>query len=107
MPGFRAGILRSTRGVRGGVALARDPSDITLLEIFEACQGILTAGYCRNSGSGGNCSFHEAMGELHDATTSVLARWTLADLLRRPAWCPADGESDCRMFFEGCRDLLD
>ncbi|MDO8705777.1 MAG: Rrf2 family transcriptional regulator [Sulfuricaulis sp.] len=32
----RAGLLKSTRGGEGGVALARDPSSITLLDIFEA-----------------------------------------------------------------------
>lgn len=35
----RAGLLRSVRGPGGGVALARDPGAISLLDIFEAIEG--------------------------------------------------------------------
>src|SRR3954462_11362195 len=35
----RAGVLRSQRGVKGGYAFARDPSDITVLEIVELLDG--------------------------------------------------------------------
>lgn len=37
------GILRSSRGVDGGYALARDPSEISLLELVEAIEGPLAA----------------------------------------------------------------
>jgi Rrf2 family protein len=33
------GLLRSTRGVIGGYALARDPHEISLLDIIEAVEG--------------------------------------------------------------------
>ncbi len=33
------GLLRSTRGVDGGYMLARDPSEITLLDVIEAVEG--------------------------------------------------------------------
>lgn len=35
------GLLRSTRGVDGGYALARDPNEITLLDVIEAVEGPL------------------------------------------------------------------
>jgi Rrf2 family protein len=38
-----AGVLRSARGARGGYALARDPKDVTLLEVIEAVDGPLRA----------------------------------------------------------------
>ncbi|HIJ70057.1 MAG TPA: Rrf2 family transcriptional regulator [Planctomycetes bacterium] len=37
----RAGILKSKRGLHGGFFLARNPDDITLLEIVEAVDGSL------------------------------------------------------------------
>src|SRR6185436_961646 len=37
----RAGILRSQRGVKGGYSFARDPGDITVLEIVELLDGPL------------------------------------------------------------------
>jgi Rrf2 family transcriptional regulator, cysteine metabolism repressor len=37
----RAGLLRSQRGVHGGYAFARDPSEITVLEVVELLDGEL------------------------------------------------------------------
>ena len=34
-----AGLLHTSRGARGGVTLAREPKDITLLEVVEAIDG--------------------------------------------------------------------
>jgi Rrf2 family protein len=41
-----AGVLRATRGARGGVALARPADEITLLEIVEAIDGPLAVNAC-------------------------------------------------------------
>ena len=37
----RAGLLRSQRGVKGGYSFAREPSDITVLELVELLDGPL------------------------------------------------------------------
>ena len=37
----RAGVLRSQRGVKGGYSFAREPSDITVLELVELLDGPL------------------------------------------------------------------
>lgn len=42
----RAGILRTTRGVRGGYCLARDPSEITVKEVIEALEGNVYDVFC-------------------------------------------------------------
>jgi len=101
----RAGILRSTRGINGGVLLARKPDEIKLLEIVEACQGLLIANYCGQiEDMGGEvCTFHQAMAELHEVTVQTLSKWTLSDLLHCPAKPTGeDAETKCKMHFSGC-----
>jgi Rrf2 family protein len=41
-----AGVVRATRGARGGVALARDAADISLLDVMEAIDGPVTVIDC-------------------------------------------------------------
>jgi len=43
-----AGILQTKRGAQGGVVLARDPEDITLLEVVEAIDGPIMLNECVN-----------------------------------------------------------
>lgn len=82
----KQGLLEAEKGVKGGVRLALSPEDITLLAIVEACQGAIVGDFCKGDrASIGQCSFHRAAVELHDAITGVLARWTLAELLSKPA----------------------
>src|SRR5512134_369123 len=42
----REGIVESLRGVHGGFRLLRPPSDITLLEVFSAMQGVAPVNSC-------------------------------------------------------------
>jgi len=37
----RAGVLRSQRGVKGGYSFARDPNDVTVLDVVELLDGPL------------------------------------------------------------------
>jgi Rrf2 family transcriptional regulator, cysteine metabolism repressor len=67
----RAGVLRSQRGVKGGYAFARAPSELTVLELVELLDGPLGAG---------------AQGIFADAAAAareVLAATTVADLVER------------------------
>jgi len=52
-----AGLLHTSRGARGGVTLAREPKDITLLEVVEAIDGPIQLNEC--VGNSGACSFDE------------------------------------------------
>lgn len=63
-----AGLLHTSRGARGGVALARDAKDITLLEVVEAIDGPIQLNEC--VGDSGACSFDD-------------------DCPLRPVWCDA------------------
>ena len=69
----RAGILRSQRGVKGGYSVARDPAEITVLEIVELLDGPLG----RDAGG--------IFAEAAEAARATLAASTLADLLAREA----------------------
>ncbi|MDP8244368.1 MAG: Rrf2 family transcriptional regulator [Candidatus Hinthialibacter antarcticus] len=91
----KAGILRAHRGVSGGVTLFRQPEDVTLLEIVEACQGKLLGDYCKETDQiEDTCGFHQAMYQVHKSTTEILNQWKLSDLARKP---DAVEHSDCRM----------
>ena len=67
----RAGILRSQRGVKGGYSFARDPSDITVLEIVELLDGPV--------GAGAESIFAEAAA----SARAVFAKATIADVVER------------------------
>ena len=66
-----AGLLHTSRGAHGGVTLAREAKDITLLEVVEAIDGPIQLNEC--VGDSGTCSF--------DATCPL-----------RPVWCDAQEE---------------
>lgn len=107
----RSGVLRSVRGARGGVIIARNPSQITLLEIVENCQGTILGDYCEGVGPGEtalSCRFHRVMAELHDHVVRNLASCTLAELLACPApiFRRRQGKvSKCRMALGDGADL--
>jgi Rrf2 family transcriptional regulator, cysteine metabolism repressor len=69
----RAGVLKSQRGVRGGYSFARDPSEITVLEVVELLDGAF--------GSDAEGTFAEAAA----AARAVLSGTTVADVIEREA----------------------
>jgi Rrf2 family cysteine metabolism transcriptional repressor len=72
----RAGILQSQRGVKGGYTFAREPSDVTVLEVVELLEGELGA-----DAAGSTPVWTEAV----DAVRSVLAGTTIAEVAEREA----------------------
>ena len=66
-----AGLLHTSRGARGGVTLARDAKDISLLEVIEAIDGPIQLNEC--VGEDGECTFDE-------------------DCVLRPVWSEAQQE---------------
>jgi len=51
------GLLHTSRGARGGVTLAREPKDITLLEVIEAIDGPIRLNECVQGN--GVCTFED------------------------------------------------
>ena len=66
-----AGLLHTSRGARGGVTLAREPKEISLLEVVEAIDGPIQLNEC--VGENGACPFD-------------------SDCPLRPIWCDAQDE---------------
>ena len=52
-----AGLLHTSRGARGGVSLARDPKEISLLDVVEAIDGPINLNEC--VGDEAACTFSE------------------------------------------------
>jgi Rrf2 family protein len=69
----RAGVVNSQRGVKGGYRFARDPAEVTVLEVVELLDGAL--------GRDSTGVFADASRAARD----VLAATTIADLVEREA----------------------
>jgi Rrf2 family nitric oxide-sensitive transcriptional repressor len=82
----RAGLLRATRGVGGGVALAKPASEIVVgavVRLFERDRGPVEcfrpgASLCRITPS---CELRHVLKEAEDAFYATLDRYTLADVV--------------------------
>ncbi|MCF7826829.1 MAG: Rrf2 family transcriptional regulator [Candidatus Marinimicrobia bacterium] len=83
-PLVQKGIINSTRGVSGGVRLARDPKDITVLEVVEALEGPLALNECLLEDSAceflSECGMHGVWEEAQSAMAKVLRSKNLTDL---------------------------
>jgi len=69
----RAGVVGSQRGVKGGYRFARDPSEVTVLEIVELLDGPLGR------------DAEGVFGDASAAAREVLEQTTIADVIEREA----------------------
>jgi Rrf2 family protein len=82
----KAGIVESHMGVQGGFALARDPEEISLLEIVEVVQGPVAVRRCL-LGKEEVCPRHHScpvaakLGGLQDVIVTSLKNMTLAEIV--------------------------
>jgi Rrf2 family cysteine metabolism transcriptional repressor len=81
------GIVRSTKGPRGGVSLARPPEEIKLSEVIQLLEGSIALvdcvdnpGICERSSF---CATRDIWTELKKVMSEVLESTTLKDLLER------------------------
>ena len=86
-PLITAGIVRSTRGPRGGIWLAKPPQEIKLNEVVRLFEGSIAPVECVNSPKtcprSDFCVTRDVWGELKRAVNGVLESTTLQDLLER------------------------
>jgi Rrf2 family protein len=80
----RAGLLDSQRGARGGLALARPASEISLLEIIEAVEGAIALNRCTATPAQCNkvahCSVHPVWQKAQDYLVNLLRTTSLTDM---------------------------
>jgi len=92
-PLAQAGLVEAFRGVNGGYRLARDATDISLVEIVEAMEGPLGMTEC--SLHTGHCGIEQSCGaranwrRINDVVADALASVSLADMLATPAQASA------------------
>lgn len=81
----RAGLIRSTRGPSGGHELARDSSEITLLQVLETLEGSLAPLPCLedHDSEGTVCAQQWVWREIYDDMRVRLGAVSLRDLVER------------------------
>ena len=81
-----AGMVQTSRGARGGVSLAREPKDISLLEVVEAIDGPITLNECVADPSvcafGDDCPVHGVRCAAQEKLVRELSATSFADLMQ-------------------------
>ena len=83
----RAGLIRSSRGPRGGHELARDPAAITFADVIGALEGPFLSLDCLGAGDGGGAATsaitREVWQEVADCAHRILRSTTIQALVER------------------------
>ena len=86
-PLIAVGIVRSTRGAKGGISLARSPKEIRLDEIIQLLEGTIAPVECVTNpevcSRSESCVARDVWSELKRAINGVLGSITLQDLVER------------------------
>lgn len=84
----RAGFIKTMRGPKGGITLARDPINIHLLEVIEAVRGPLAVMPCLEKPKSGckslaACPVYNMWSDINSRIRDVLNDYTLGDVIAR------------------------
>ena len=86
-PLIAAGMLRSTRGARGGVSLGRSPQEIRLSEVVQVLEGSIAPAECVDDPNvcsrADLCVTRDIWAEMKEAMAGVLESTTIQDLVER------------------------
>lgn len=81
----RMDIVTPVRGKKGGYVLARDPKDVTLLQIIEAIEGVQALNLCQydppRCDNASVCKVQPVWSELQEIITAKLNSLNLADCI--------------------------
>jgi Rrf2 family cysteine metabolism transcriptional repressor len=83
----KGGIIRSTKGPKGGVSLAKDPADIRLSEVILLLEGSVSPTECVDNPDccerSPYCVTRDIWKQMREAVDDVLESTTLQDLVER------------------------
>jgi len=86
-PLAQAGIIKGTRGTRGGVSLLKPPREIILGEVIQLLEGSIAPVECVDNPEtcprSDLCVTHDIWDEVKEAISKVLESVTLQDLVER------------------------
>ena len=84
----KAGLVQSTRGIKGGYTLARQASEIHLNQVIHVLEGEPAESHCKSYAGvldacihTGDCGIRPVIIELHQIVDNALAEITLSQLL--------------------------
>jgi Rrf2 family protein len=99
-PLIAAGLVKSTRGARGGVLLLKSPSEIRLSEVVQILEGSLAPVDCVNDPKvchrSAFCVTRDIWSEMKCAMIQVLDSTTLQDLVERQR---QKGQPESKMYY--------
>jgi Rrf2 family protein len=80
----KAGLVRSTRGPRGGFQLAVAPSAVTLLDIYQAVEGSVEVHECllKSPRCTGDCVLGNLVGQVNKQFREHMAKTRLGDVTK-------------------------
>ena len=80
----RTGLLLSTQGTRGGYALSRPPTAISVADVIQAIDGPLTVTACSTEKSDceqyGKCSIRDPLWQIRERIAAALGTVTIAEI---------------------------
>ena len=86
-PLIAGGLIRSTRGAKGGVSLAKPPGEINLSQVIQLLEGSFAPAECADNPNlcprSELCVTRDVWTELKNAMTGILESTTLQDLVER------------------------
>jgi Rrf2 family cysteine metabolism transcriptional repressor len=98
-PLIAAGLVKSTRGARGGVLLLKPPSEIKLSEVIQLLEGSIGPVDCVNNpdicSRSAFCVTRDIWSEMRNAMSQVLDSTTLQDLIERQR---RKGQAEAEMY---------
>ena len=86
-PLIAGGLIRSTRGAKGGVSLTKPPGEINLSQVIQLLEGSFAPAECADNPNlcprSELCVTRDVWTELKNAMTGILESTTLQDLVER------------------------
>lgn len=83
----RAGLLRTIRGARGGLALNCDPENTTITEVIEAVDGPISIAICTGDDNpcikSDTCNYHKLWNGANKLLREYFSSITLAEILEQ------------------------